>query len=330
MSSEFEIFIVGFARSGTTLVQSILASHSKVFSAPETSYFMFLCQNGWGMCDPEYLLDSSEIERYARYFHETTGMHLGKKQDFPSRESARLFFQRIMDSFNHGGKPLWVEKTTAHIQYMMAIRRFYPDAKFIHVIRDPVECISSLRGLRPVTLLDSRIRMVSSYRRLAKIWNQSFELSLLYPDQHNVLHVLYEDLLRDPRQTVSAMCQFLGLDFEEHMLERFHETAGAFFSERHCPWQAENSRQGFHKEKIGRHRQALPPRQVWLVDFYTSRFSRFLGYSSAPRPGYLAIFLTLAQDLILDLLSFSRLEMLVRMLLAQSTSLARRLGGRDA
>jgi len=315
MSQQPATFIVGFGRSGTTLVQSILAAHPDFFSVPETSFFEYFVFEGVESQGPQSIMSPEQMRRYLRYFTQTTDMRTSMDTNGLASMAAVDFFDAFMQSFNVDEKKRWVEKTTVHIQHMMLIRKFYHDAKFIHVIRDPVGCVGSLKQLRPVDMGDFRIAYVSSFRSLARFWERSVMLPFLYPEQHNVFHLYYEELVRNPEKTVEDMFAFLGARHEKAVLDSFHESVRPLFSGKRCPWQNSNLQPGFHADTVHRHRRRLPARKVWLVERCSARLGRFLGYPAAPRPSWWAVLATLLEDAFLDSLARTRLEHAVRSLL---------------
>ena len=187
-------------------------------------------------------------------------------------------FEELLSGFNKDRKPKWIEKTTNHARCMLTIRRFYPDAKFIHLIRDPVDSVASMASIRPTSVADFRVSYISSYYEFARLWKKNVVSALRYPDRENVLHIFYEDLVLKPRVTLEQICTFLGVTFETPLMETFHETAGSLFAEESCPWQKDNLEPGFHVDAVNKWRRRLPTHKVWLIQKYTQDLARYLGY----------------------------------------------------
>jgi Sulfotransferase family len=310
------IFIVGAPRSGTTLLQSLISSHSEFFSPPETSFFLnMLPLLGVRHANPDYPISKDGINLIKQDFERMTGLALAIDGTIFPGMSVKGVFEELIAGFNKENKPRWVEKTTNHARCMLTIRRFYPEAKFIHLIRDPVDSIASMASIKPISIADFRITYVSSYYGFARLWKKNVLSALRYPDQENVLHIFYEDLVLKPRATLERVCTFLRVPFEESLMETFHQSARSLFSGESCPWQQDNLVPGFHTDAVHKWRRSLPPYKVWLIQKYTQDLARYLGYYE--RVGVrsrLMIPLYVFIDQIMLVVSVTRLEMLVRKL----------------
>lgn len=276
MNRHTGVFIIGSPRSGTTLLQSIVASHSEYFSPPETSFFFRVIPLlGVRYSDPDCPVDEDAIAIIRQDFETMTGI-----EGFELRAglTAREVFESLVNAFNDGSKPKWVEKTTNHAQTMLAIARYYPEAKFLHIIRDPIDSVASMVSIRPNSLGDFRLSYFPSIRGHAKLWNGCISSAFAYPRQENVLHLFYEDLIRKPEATIDGVCGFLGIGFEAGMMDLFHRSADALFSKQSCPWQNNNLVPGFHGDSVHKWRGKIPMQDVWLIQKYTEYWARYLGY----------------------------------------------------
>lgn len=315
------IFIVGCPRSGTTLLQSILASHSEIFTAPETSFFSRIIPRlGIEYGDPGARIDRQCLETVAADFREMTGIELPAafmKQD----TDIRSLFENLIGSFNPDNKPMWVEKTTLHARHLLAIARFYPEARIINLIRDPVACVGSMSVIRPTSLDDFRIRHISSLHGFAALWDECVGAVLEYPRQEQVLHLRYEAIVERPHDTVATICKFLGIAYEEEMLESFHKSAASIFSDSSCPWQKDNLVPGVSRESLYKWRRKLGPSKTWLVQRYVRRHAMMLGYfEENARGNALSLILVFAADQLMRLLAASRIELIIRRLLSRMKS----------
>lgn len=272
-------FIIGAPRSGTTLLQSLISSHSQFFSPPETSFFFNIIPLlGNQYAYPDCPIDENEIKIIKNDFQRMTGIAPNIDATVAPGTTIKDAFENLLSAFNRDRKPRWIEKTTNHARCMLTIRRFYPQAKFVHLIRDPVDCVASMANIRPTSLSDFRISYISSYYEFARLWKKNVVSVLRYPDRENVLHIFYEDLVLRPRVTLGQICAFLGVPFEEHLMETFHESAASLFSQESCPWQNDNLVPGFHTDAVHKWRRKLPPQKVWLIQKYTQDLARYLGY----------------------------------------------------
>ena len=315
------IFIVGAPRSGTTLLQSVLSSHSRLFSAPETSFFSRIVPMlGIYYNNPNALVSRPDIEFIKNDIVKMTGA------TFPDSFTAvadkeltiRQVFERLLEIFNEEKKSIWIEKTTLHAKHMQAIFRYYPEARFIHIIRDPVSTVSSMMHITPPSVDDFRIRYIKSLRNYSFSWNDCVESVFRYPLQNNVLHVHYEEFVLDPEFYTKKICDFLEIEYEKSALEEFHISARKFVSPETCPWQKNNLSPYFHKEAIDKWRNTISSERIYLIQNYTYNLSVFLGYHDASLTiSYFKLLFIYVIDIFLAALSRSKIELLIRRILAR-------------
>ena len=308
------IFITGCPRSGTTLLQSIVSSHSEIYTAPETSFFSRIIPRlGVDYGEPGRKIDQRCIEVIVKSFQEQTGIDL--PTDFPDRGreySAREVFEELLGGFNTERKPLWVEKTTLHARNLMAIRRFYPQARIVNMVRDPVACVGSMSAIKPTSISDLRIKYIGSLYEYAALWNDCVSAALGFPYQDHIMHVHYESLVESPEHTVKAVCEFLGVAYEKGMLESFHKAAKGIFSESSCPWQKGNLSPGLSKEPLYKWRKRLGVEKTWIIQKYTRKYSTMLGYYEENHSNKVMLILVFVLDQAKRLFSASRMELFVR------------------
>jgi hypothetical protein len=278
MSEYGGTFIVGAPRSGTTLLQSLVAAHSMFYSSPETSFFVdMLPALGIACSDPGATLDASQVAQLGEIYEYNTGLKLPAVPN-GSPVDIRTFFLDLMRSHNDNDKARWVEKTTNHARHMMAIRRFFPRARFIHIIRDPVDSIASMKAIRPTSWTDGRIRYLVSWRQMAVLWKSCIHGAVSYPEPDRVHHLHYEDLLSNPEAELRKVFEFLDAPWEPQVLEMHATEAQKLFDGARNPWQQSTAQGGLRPSDRHKWRTRLPRRKTWLVQYYVKDLARYLGY----------------------------------------------------
>lgn len=204
ISESRTIFVLGAPRSGTSLVQSVLAAHTRLFSIPgETG--IFSSQNIFGR----------------RHFGLSWEENRALFRD--SRDVVEFFDRgvRLLESRAEGRT--FVEKTPQHVLRLAFLMRRFPVARFVHVVRDGRDCFVSAKS-------HARIPQASSARRFAAYWKRCVEAPLRVEPHSRLVRVRYEDFVRAAPAELERLMRFLELESEDRQLdpERFggHKRAG--------------------------------------------------------------------------------------------------------
>jgi protein-tyrosine sulfotransferase len=260
-STQEAVFIGGCGRSGTTLFKEVLNRHPRLACGPETSLFglPFSVDNiaaPWGI-DREELLAMQRDSLNLLAF-------------------ADRFAQRFLEQ---EGKQRWVEKTPNNIRAIGPILTWYPNARFIHVIRDGRDVACSLRNHPKERIEQGKIVPIKTNNpmdRCATRWRDDVGDGLAYRDHPRVMEVRYEDLVRDPAQHFAKVCAFIGEEFDASMLH-------ASENEPARPGQNLNNpgaSSAITPKAIGRWQGDLSPSERRIVDDISGELLITLGYAT--------------------------------------------------
>ncbi|GAB6137370.1 sulfotransferase family protein [Halanaerobaculum tunisiense] len=213
------LFIVGCPRSGTTLLQSILASHSQITSFPE-SHFFSKCIGGklrgkLGLGWPkskEKLYDFLEEINYEK------GKILIPESSFFIGEYVEAFIDILDKVTLDSDKRIWVEKTPGHLHYIDVISKYLSEAKFIHIIRNGEDVVASMYDV--THKYPEKWDGERSINQCIKRWNKDIGISKKYFSNQNHYVLKFEKLLEDPKETTKNLCNFIEIDFEKSMLQK--------------------------------------------------------------------------------------------------------------
>jgi hypothetical protein len=224
-------FIVGTQRSGTTLLRLILNSHSQI-AVPEESVFLMPLLRKHYLRQPlrrpqlemvaDYLLSSDHF-RLWNYDHAS---FISKLREVEQMSLHDLIFN-LFDSYcSSQGKLTWGDKTPSFFRKIDILQTLFPRAKYIHIVRDGRDVFDSWRKLDPTKSNVAVAALDWSYK-LFKI-----ERSLESLADDNKLSLRYEDLLVEPEATVRSVTDFLGMEYEENMLD-FYRTSHKYVGDHH-------------------------------------------------------------------------------------------------
>lgn len=199
VSKEDFIFVVGAPRSGTTMMQKLLAGVRGVKSFQgETE--VFSKKNIFNYSRFSHILSGDEYDRVIRDAH-----------------SDAEFLERIHVAILGDG--LFLEKTPQHAKAMARIAACFPKAKVVCMVRDPrASYLSAVNG--------RNIPQAKSVEAYAKYWNQCNQ-KVLENANGNVIFVRYEDFVSDPKVQFRRLCHSLELEYDEALLEMKSDDARA-------------------------------------------------------------------------------------------------------
>ena len=221
------IFILGTARSGTTLLRYMLDSHKRIAIGGETNIFralsLFCCDRSDAArdfpLDNPFCIGQNNVGWYERY-------DISREQLV---ERIRLFVSDLFSPYLKArGKARLGEKSPSDTHFCELILEIFPLAQFIHIVRDPrAVCSSLLSWSVPIEnsakmWLRENLRVVTFGETLPK-------------DQY--LRIRYEDLIVEPEENARKILSFLKEDWDPNVLKhhvRMQETITRFHR-KHTP-----------------------------------------------------------------------------------------------
>jgi cytochrome c-type biogenesis protein CcmH/NrfG len=234
------IFVLGQPRTGTTLIERIITSHSQVHSAGELQQFGMAVRRLSKHTDPK---------RFSKQLFESAlELDCAKVGVVYMESTARV----------QGDKPRFVDKLPQNYFYIPMILKALPKARIVHLTRDPMDaCFASYKQLFADAYLHSydleeMARHHCRYRSLMDVWRERFG--------GRFLDISYEETVSDLEPNARRLIEFLGLPWEDACL-RFHEQRQAVSTA-----SAVQVREPVHTRSIGRwrkyERQLQPMRNI--------------------------------------------------------------------
>lgn len=243
-SSAAPIVVGGCGRSGTTLLRVMLDSHPRICCGPESALFV------------PRPVDAERVESLATRF----GMNVDRvRQMRRSSQSQAEFVDRFFaDCCELTGKPRWADKTPRNVLSLDFVFEHFPNARFVHVIRDGRDVACSLRTHPRHKVVDGRLVELNTWRPMeecARRWADDVRVGLAYRGHPNVTEVRYEDLAADTERALRDLFEWLGEPWDERVL-RFHEVEGTSRDVTNFPQNPEATAPAYTRS-IGRWRTAM-------------------------------------------------------------------------
>jgi tetratricopeptide (TPR) repeat protein len=190
------IFIVGLPRTGTTLTDRIVSSHSEVQSAGESQLLQMALRDGTRAGNPAGI----------------TPAQIAMAAQRDPESIARAYIDAI--SHRLGEQRYFIEKLPENVLYLGFIAKSWPDARIVHLRRHPMDaCFAVYKQsfFRFAYSLDDLAQYYLAYDRLSRHWRATLGARMI--------EVNYEDLVADPDTETRRLLSKLGLAFEDACLK---------------------------------------------------------------------------------------------------------------
>lgn len=266
------IFIAGPDRSGTTLLYALLASHPNISMVRRTNFWRWFYGRYGDLSDKdnfERLLD--KMLRYKRIepLH-PDGERIRREfwQGEPSYGRVFTLFQQ--HNAERIGKQRWGDKSLHTEHYIEQVFSEFPNAKVIHMSRDPRDRYASVRkrfGKDTPRLGAATARYLLSMRAAEKNRQK-------YPANYKIIR--FEDLAANPEETLQIICDFIGEKYLPEMLtmegaSKYRNSGGNSSFDQIKPG-------AISTKPIGRYKNVLTTSELAFIQFFTRKEMRALGY----------------------------------------------------
>lgn len=271
------IFIVGTGRSGSTLLRLMMCAHPRIYIAHEASFYV------WEALGSKRRSAEEQLRAYFQTFSfrwlDIDPREVMAELELPlSRDELKLAYLAVMRvKAARYGRVRYGDKTPSHAAALGRIYEDFPDARVIHIVRDPRGTVLSLSHMPWASrsfygnsvFVDIERAQVEKYR-------------------DRMLQVRLEDLLAEPRDTMQRVLEFVGEPWDDAVLDHASHIPDPNDMPP-LPWLSTAAR----KRGTPRARwQDMSPRHIRAVERLTRKCMRAHGYERAElldEPGRLAV-----------------------------------------
>ncbi|WP_071590739.1 sulfotransferase [Synechococcus sp. PCC 7336] len=228
-------FIVGSDRSGTTMLRLMLNMHSRL-RIPRESWFIPELMDSFSIdrpLTPQEVKDAFQLIANHRRWQEweiSNDELMAVLTNLNQPTLSELIDAIFRHCSNPLGKPRWGDKTPKYVHEVLRLHELFPNAKFIHVIRDGRDVCLSLGG---VGWYGHSIEDIANY------WSHSVTSGISAGNELGgkyYLQINYEDLVLKTEAMLKNICHFLGEHYEPELNHFYLKSSGEI-----SPWEKENS-----------------------------------------------------------------------------------------
>lgn len=234
-SPKTRFFLVGCPRSGTTLLQSLLAAHPEVCSFPESHFFLTLVPNRKILRQLDLHVRNVKpcLEQFLNSIHRPDLISQMPKFSLFNYQYAHQFISILDQIANDQNKSIWIEKTPGHLHYIDYLEKLNIEAKFIHILRNGTDVIASFYEL--AQQYPQNWGTGWTLERCVDRWLNDIQISLSYRNKPNHKIVRYEQLVDQTEAILIELSQFMQIEFDPQMLQGYN-TVAQQVSLAHEPW----------------------------------------------------------------------------------------------
>lgn len=284
------VFMVGCARTGSTLLRQILNRSERICIAPETHFLRRMSSVGLRkqISGLGSMSTTSNVVRLSDFMYSDQNTPTTGYWGWLKRNIEREHFTRLIMASDRSDRAIFTimlrlfaetlrgdlndelvigEKTPTHLYYVPTLFEWFPHTKVIHTFRDPRGIfVSTLKRIQEGRWgLKTRYPSIPNWlngplnRPLATVfttrtWFDAARLHRIYQRQYGDRYLLirFEDLISDPETQIGRACQFLGVPLERKMIDEVVVVSSSYRAQRHGP-------RGFDPQAINRWQQHIDP-----------------------------------------------------------------------
>ena len=196
------IFILGMPRSGTSLTEQIITSHSSVFGAGELPQLSRIVKTK--------LMINDDLS-------EESILNLVKDDNFA--DQLRIDYYNYLKRFN-ASEPFITDKAPLNFRWIGFIKILFPNSKIIHCLRDPKDnCLSIFKNF-----FEGGLDFGYNQKELGTYYNLYLNLMDFWEEKfpNTIYNARYEKIIEDPENEIKNMIKFCNLNWEENCLQFYN------------------------------------------------------------------------------------------------------------
>lgn len=285
------IFILGNPRSGTSLFRIMLNQHREIVAPPECGFLQW-----WYPKYKDWVEEDNFGKRLELYLNDLFKSKKIETWELNRDKLKSIILQRTPKNYGELGTSVYLaydpkpenihviaDKNNYYIKYINNLKAIWPDAKFIHLIRDGRDVACSYIDM-------SKLKTDSPYKpklpveieKIAHEWikNNSAISQLNSENPENYFLIRYEDIISQTEKKLKEVCNFLGINFEFNMLNYYDQKDTCKIEPpKMLDWKKKTLEKP-DPQKISRFQTDLTEEQIKLFNRIAEKELKFYGYTS--------------------------------------------------
>ncbi|MBF0250962.1 MAG: sulfotransferase [Alphaproteobacteria bacterium] len=279
MTETQQIFTTGTMRTGTTLVGNILSMHPDIqVFAEKVHFFRFVYQkySPLNLANAERALHHIRIRWYYRFGVTFDVDRVMARLEQERELTPAVLYNAIMTYLlERTMAKIWTENLAFHWHYIPHFLNMFPNGKVFHVVRDIRGVLASWREM---TFWPGDLYLNTIFNWIDSVNMMAHYKQTLPADRY--MTVRFEDIHADPEGMSRKLCDFLGVEFAELMIqpEKWEESFDANFVEANVSSHTKKKVYGFNPDRAHTWKRVLEPWEVTLTETLAAKQMESVGY----------------------------------------------------
>jgi hypothetical protein len=289
-----QLFLVGFPRSGTTLIRSRISQHPDIHLINEPEIIYGLRHAGFDTNNQirltkEVLQNLGEIGHCRNHLEKLSSDFIESILGVEEPLSFKQAYESLLPIPQ--GLDVWGEKSLNNAFFTREISQLYPDALVINIVRDARSCLWSkyqknkIREQNQNSDLDQphkslqipEVIFFAKHAAFWAAWQQTTKLQLTkYIDQPNLINLRYEDFIDQPETYLKIICGKLGLSYHEDMIDYNQERRDPVLLSK-AAYAHQNITRKIDRSKINSYLD-MPSAMIWVIESFAGKEMRKYDY----------------------------------------------------
>lgn len=281
------VFILGNPRSGTSLFRLMLNSHQNIVATPECGFSHWLLNEYHNWSDKDnvervnkFIQDVQNSKKFETWYLQNDEIKKIITNYRPKNYAELVTCVYLAYAENPSQVSIVADKNNYYINHIEGLPKIWPQAKYIHLIRDGRDVACSYKGIKEVQADSKYIpKLPTDIKEIAEEWKENnrriAEIKNWNTENYYVLR--FEDLVLEPKRTLNKLMRFLQVTFDNNMLEYFNQNTKRSQEPIETLAWKKKTQEKPDKDRVGRYKTLLSFEEI--QEFNLLAYSELIKYN---------------------------------------------------